>query len=134
MVGFDPQTGGGAVKNLVWTERHAGRFIRIFRLHPALVPEREIQGEVSLAVYADAIEDIRRQVFARSDGDCEFCGATITWNTMHQHERISRGEGGEVSVANCVALCYQCHIGRKDSEHGDRRPRFGETSQDTTHG
>lgn len=69
----------------------------------------------------NAKEEIRRQVFELSGGECQNCGNPLTWGSMHMHEKIHRGKGGEVSVENCEALCYGCHI---EIKHGDRRLRW----------
>ena len=74
----------------------------------------------------EAVETLRRQVFQRAEGLCQRCGHPVTWQTMHMDERKARGEGGEQSMENCWALCYDCHIGREDAEHGNRRLRFNE--------
>lgn len=81
---------------------------------------------------ADAVGLIRLQVFERTGGKvfegetvvrgkCEVCERYITWDSMEQHERIFKGKGGSVSLENCVALCHDCHQGRPDSAHGNRR-------------
>ena len=69
----------------------------------------------------DAIESIRRQVFERDGHLCVKCGATLTWGTMHLHERTPRGKGGEIAVSNGWSLCYSCHI---LGEHGERAPQW----------
>lgn len=70
---------------------------------------------------SEAVREIRSQVFARANGECEYCGARITPVTGEMHEKLAKGNGGEVSLENSVALCHGCHTGRKDSEHGNRR-------------
>ena len=71
-----------------------------------------------------AVGFIRQQVFARAKRGmltmCEFCGNTITPGTGHMHEKLAKGNGGEVSLDNCVAICADCHIG-PTGEHGDRK-------------
>jgi 5-methylcytosine-specific restriction endonuclease McrA len=73
----------------------------------------------------EEVKAIRRAVFERAEYMCEYCGALLTWNTGHMHEKIHRGRGGKISLENSVALCAKCHIG-PHGEHGARRPRFGE--------
>lgn len=68
-----------------------------------------------------AVGQIRIKVFKRSNSLCERCAARLTWKTMHMDEKVSRGEGGLISMDNCWALCYKCHLGDKESEHGERR-------------
>lgn len=70
---------------------------------------------------AYAVSEIRNQVFDRSHGHCDDCGRLVTKVTGEMHERVAKGKGGEVSLANCVFLCYGCHQQRPDSEHGNRR-------------
>jgi HNH endonuclease len=69
----------------------------------------------------DAVFAIRHLVYNRSKGLCEYCGATLTWNTSEMHEKVPKGKGGEVSISNCVMLCHACHQGRNNSEHGNRK-------------
>lgn len=100
-----------------------GEPIRIFRTVKASLGCEHVR-EMDKAT---AVGSIRRQVFARADGQCEHCGNWITWKSMHMHEnqakgkRDENGDYGEVSVENCRALCYDCHLGRPDSAHGNRR-------------
>jgi 5-methylcytosine-specific restriction endonuclease McrA len=65
--------------------------------------------------------EIRRIVYDRQAGECIMCSATVGWNQAHLHEKIHRGDGGEVSLKNSEILCYYCHL---DVEHGDRKPQF----------
>lgn len=90
--------------------------IRIFRIQQAafkLPPDRVREWPKR-----DAVESIRRQVFARTGGECEFCAKRITWDSMHMHEQQHKSLGGEVSLENSVGLCARCHL---DVEHGDRK-------------
>lgn len=79
------------------------------------------QGRITEWPRLDAIGSVRKQVFIRANGLCERCGARLTWRTAQMDEKVSKGEGGLVSLENCWALCYGCHQGNKDSEHGERR-------------
>jgi len=69
----------------------------------------------------DAVEAIRRQVFERDKYECRHCGALVTWKNGEMNEIKPKGDGGEVSLANCELLCYGCHQGGKAAVHGDRR-------------
>lgn len=69
---------------------------------------------------AKAVKSIRGQVFKRSGGECEKCGARVTWETAEMDERIPKGKQGEVSVQNSWILCYDCHQGPL-GQHKDRR-------------
>jgi 5-methylcytosine-specific restriction endonuclease McrA len=101
-----------------------GRPVRIFR-------DRQWRdfpsGQVVEMTKAEAVKSIREQVFERSRNpltglyECEKCGRIITWDTGEMNERIPKGSGGEVSIANCEALCHGCHQVGPDSAHGDRR-------------
>lgn len=71
----------------------------------------------------DAVGQVRQRVFERADGHCEDCNTLLTWASMHMHEKIHRGDGGEISLENSIAVCYKCHM---DIEHGNRKLRFGE--------
>ena len=86
------------------------------------------EGRVIEYPRRDAVEIIRRKVFQRAKNQCERCSKRLTWDSMHLDEKISRGEGGFIGMENSWALCADCHILRKDSEHGDRRLMFGEST------
>ena len=72
---------------------------------------------------ARAVVHIRSRVYARAKGRCEKCSETLTPGTAHMDEKVSRGEGGNISLDNCWLLCVSCHIG-PNGEHGDRRPQW----------
>lgn len=73
---------------------------------------------------AGAVSAIRAQVFDRAAGHCERCDTPITPSTGHMHEVLPRGRGGEISLANSVALCARCHLG-KTGVHANHYPQFG---------
>lgn len=75
---------------------------------------------------AVAVEEIRKQIWDRTDGECEWCGSFIT-EAFHMHEVIPRGEGGNISLENSVGICASCHL---NDAHGDRKPRFGDHKSD----
>ena len=106
-------------KSMVYVETKGDLIWRIIP-HTHLVwnlPEETIQQWPR----SEAVKTIRDQVFARSGGECEDCGARVTKVTGEMHERLPRGKGGEISMTNCCFLCHACHQGRPDSEHGARR-------------
>lgn len=70
---------------------------------------------------AEAVGSIRDQVWKRTGGECEYCGKWITENTMHMHEELPKGQGGEVCLMNSVGICADCHVIGPDSAHGNRR-------------
>lgn len=103
-----------------------GKVIRIFRHRKdALLSRAAEYGRVEEREKKDAVGEIRWQVFVRAEYECERCGALLTWRTLHLHEQLERGRGGEVALDNCQALCSRCHIG-KDGAHRNRNLRFGE--------
>ena len=111
----------GRVKR-VWVELSpAGKVIRIFRSKRAAV---ESETRIEQRPKAEAVEELRWNLFIAVGGVCERCGNWISWNSMHMHERVPRGKGGEQSLSNSQALCGSCHIG-KSGVHRDRRLRSG---------
>jgi hypothetical protein len=119
-----------------------GRVIRIFRTRKAAVQSPAWDtGHVLETPRAEAVDSIRRQVFTRAGYRCEnpTCRNPITWDTGDLHERQPRGklvkvsafeyQGGEVSVANGVCLCHNCHMDDPVAGHGKRKVRFGESAQ-----
>ncbi len=97
-----------------------GSPIRIFRVASAALafpPEK-----VREFPRREAVGSIRLQVYNRDDKSCVRCGKPLTFYQMHMHERKAKGTGGEVSLANCWAMCYDCHEKPNGfSEHGNRR-------------
>lgn len=78
-------------------------------------------------VYGEAVEKIRRAVFERDQFACTHCGEDVTWGGVrrgHMHERVWRGKGGQISVANSTTLCYNCHM-NSPAGHGSRKPQWG---------
>lgn len=131
----------------VWVEvGPTGLAIEIFRnkkmaalraiTHQGLGPEPVI---VEME-YAQAVGEIRRQVFERDDYTCVKCGCFVVWerhkpNSGELDERQARGKcekgddgayhSGAVSVANCQTLCKKCHTGPGGKQ--DRSPSFTKT-------
>ncbi len=103
MCEIDPVT-----RNVIRIFRHGGGAI-------FLPPER-----VAEYATAYAVENVRRQVFETSGGECRNCGKPINWR-FHLHEVIPKGKNGEVSITNSIAICAQCHL---QTEHGDRAPQW----------
>jgi hypothetical protein len=101
------------------------RPIRIFRSNKSAAIAGLHGAQVTVMARVDATRMIREDVFARTGAACEFCGAIITWGTMHLHERKPRGEGGEISLENSVGICAKCHEFGPNAEHADRRLRWG---------
>lgn len=101
-----------------------GNVVRIFKNWRAASASPKYPEHVLEVPRSYAVESIRRQVFERSKNQCERCGNIITWGAMHMHEKVFKSKGGEVSIENCIALCYDCHEGAPESAHGNRRPQF----------
>lgn len=116
----------------VWVELgEKSQVLRIFRNRCEALAV-SMQGDIITALVekADAVGNIRQQVFNRANWRCEHCGASLTYKTGQMHEKLPKGKGGEVSLENCMLLCYNCHQGRPDAEHGARRPQFGKAHHD----
>ncbi len=106
-------------RNKCWVELIDNRAVRIFHNRidaiksPAYEEDRLVEWPRK-----DATFQIRDFVFKRAAGQCERCGKRLSWPQGHMDERVSRGEGGEMSIFNSWWLCYDCHI---NIEHGNRR-------------
>ena len=109
--------------NLVWAEidEFTGHAVRIFRNRKSAFEAIAAPKLISKAL---AVSQIRRQIFDRQEGVCVNCPEMLTWGSGHLHEKIHRGQGGEISLENSEMLCYSCHLGKRGA-HGDRRPQFG---------
>jgi hypothetical protein len=109
-----------------------GQPFRIFRSDKAAVLASLAGCRVQEMQRWLAIGSIREQVRMRAGDACERCGTMLTSATGEMHETNPRGKGGEISLVNCEWLCHDCHQGKADSAHGDRRLHFGEvTNVDT---
>lgn len=111
---------------MAWAEVNIlGKVQRIFRNYKTACERFDTPGNTDVLEIPrkDAIASVRNQIWERTKGDCEWCGKPISEQSLHMHEVIHRGKGGEVSLQNSVGLCYECHF---SLGHGDRAPRFGE--------
>lgn len=109
----------------VLTDNFSGLATRIFRNRRAMQDFFSESNDASV-IFMDrglAVSQIRRQVFQRQEGRCVRCPNLVTYSGAHLHERIFRGEGGEISLDNSEILCADCHIGER-GVHGNRRPQF----------
>ncbi len=121
----------------VWAEIDScsGLAIRVFKNRKlALLAVLEAYGCVREMERAEAVRQIREQLFGIQEGRCADCNAIVFWDAMEMHERQHRGEftkensedhlevekSGEISLMNSVALCADCH----EREHGDRQVRL----------
>ena len=105
-----------------WVELKDHRAVRIFKNTKAAAEAEAAGAYPFLGNRAEAIEQIRRQVFERDAFICIHCGKVVTWEIGEMHERIWKGRGGEVSVENCETRCHACNM----LEH-DRNPKFGKS-------
>jgi 5-methylcytosine-specific restriction endonuclease McrA len=111
--------------SLVWVQcdEFTGWATRIFKNQKAALSN--VENFVQQMDRALAVSQIRRQIFQRQEGVCINCPEMITWNSMHMHEKISRGDGGDISLENSEGLCAACHILGPRSIHGkERSPQF----------
>ena len=91
--------------------------IRALTMYPSMMELVEMDK-------AEAIGAIRRRLFLAQGGRCLQCNKIVTEEQAHMHERVHRGQGGNISLDNSEILCSNCHIG-PDGAHGNRRPQFG---------
>lgn len=117
-------------RNTVWVERNIlGRIVRIFRsTHGEGWKRAMAEGSIFTCPKLDAIGAIRKQIWQRCGGRCEWCSKPVTesgslYKRMNMHERVAKGSGGEVSLDNSVGICYDCHF-NDPAAHGDRKPQF----------
>lgn len=120
----------------VWVERVAGKIVRIFRsTHSDAWKLAMAAGTLETCPKFDAVGAIRKQVWQRCGGRCEWCGSPVTetgplWRRMHAHEKVPKGNGGEVSLDNTVGICDNCHFNTPEA-HGDRKPQWTKDLEET---
>jgi hypothetical protein len=114
----------------VCVELHNGKVVRIFRTAKAaavfmanLVLHSDSMAVVTNMDKLSATRAIRRQLFESQNKLCAWCGAELTWEGCQMHEKIPRGHGGEISLANSIILCYECHFKDRHA-HGNRKLHF----------
>lgn len=128
-----------------WVEINpaTGKCVRIFRNKKAaalyyLRPSHGLtQPCITQMEKAEAVHQIRSQVFENDGYTCVKCGKMVTSSTGEMDEREARGrcvrqpngtyQSGEVSVVNCQTLCRNCHTG-PGGKH-DRSPSFTKSPQ-----
>ena len=117
--------------SLVWVQcdEFTGWATRIFKNQKSALSA--VENFVQQMDRALAVSQIRRQVFDRQEGVCINCPTMLTFSSGHLHEKIHRGQGGEISLANSEMLCADCHIGPR-GEHSDRAPKFSKTAELST--
>ena len=96
--------------------------IRIFKNHKAMVEAMPYveDGPTQKMDRGLAVSQIRRQIWNRQEGLCARCPQIITFLTSQMHEKIHRGEGGEISLENSELLCAKCH----QDAHPEKRVLF----------
>jgi hypothetical protein len=110
-----------------FVELSSGTPVRIFRNRHAAMLADFPTVDIQIMPYRQAVSTIRLQIWNRTKGECEWCSKPISEQSMHMHEMVSRGDGGEISLVNSVGICYDCHFG--PAGHGNRVTRFGETDE-----
>jgi 5-methylcytosine-specific restriction endonuclease McrA len=103
-----------------WVEIRGGKVVRIVNRQVLFMDTTPVEEYPR----AEAVKQIRKQVFDRTKGACEWCSAPVTEDTMHMHEKLFKSQGGEVSIFNSVGICADCHIGKR-GVHG--KLYFGES-------
>jgi hypothetical protein len=124
----------------VWVQLNSeGKAWRIFRSKKAASKFfiKNPDANIRFMGYAQAVGEIRRQVFERDGYTCVKCGLPVIWergqrNSGEMDERQARGKcvetesgdylSGEVSVENGQTLCRACHTGPGGKQ--DRSPDF----------
>jgi 5-methylcytosine-specific restriction endonuclease McrA len=111
--------------SLAWVQvdEFTGWATRIFKNQKAALTN--VENFVQQMDRALAVSQIRRQIFDRQEGVCINCPTMLTFSSGHLHEKIHRGQGGEISLENSEMLCADCHILGPRSIHGkERSPQF----------
>ena len=52
----------------------------------------------------------KRSLFVRDNGNCQYCGKTLSINNMTIDHVVPKSKGGKTSWKNCVACCRMCNI------------------------
>ena len=66
---------------------------------------------------------IRYQVLNRAHNRCELCGISSEFKALEVDHIIPKNWGGEDSLHNYQALCYQCNAAKRDTDDTDFRNR-----------
>ena len=117
-------------RGMAHIEIRDGKPHRIFRSGKAWAVAFAHGVFVSVMARVDAVRQIRWQLYQKCGGHCTWCGEATSWEGCQMHEVVPRGDGGEISLENSIILCYDCHQGRADSAHGNRKLQFGKSKSD----
>lgn len=114
----------------VWVESLMGSVVHIFKNKYRMLTHWRARSFVGLSCntrrmpYDEAVAALRSQIFVRCQDHCELCGAFVTENGPDHkgdlHERVWRGDGGEISLENSIFVCRRCH----NKAHSGRSPQF----------
>lgn len=66
---------------------------------------------------------IRYQVLNRANNRCELCGISSEKRALEVDHIIPKNWGGEDSIHNYQALCFQCNSEKRDTDNTDFRAR-----------
>jgi 5-methylcytosine-specific restriction endonuclease McrA len=95
---------------MVWVELSLStKPIRIFRNRRAAYDCAAHWGSIIQMERSEAVGIIRHTIFVRSAGECEMCASPVNEKTGHLHEKLHRGQGGEISINNSIFICARCH-------------------------
>lgn len=115
---------------MVWTKQFWGKAVKIYKSTNACFDEM-FEAHNELISYmtmskADAVKEIRDQIWDRQKGECINCGGIITSGSMHLHEKNHRGQGGTYSLENDEGLCADCHL---RIMHPEKQLNFGKNTK-----
>lgn len=69
-----------------------------------------------MATMGYPIDEVRKQVYARSKGYCEMCGKVLPESWALHHRKL-KSRGGKDEVTNLLALHHSCHNFGTNSVH-----------------
>ena len=70
-------------------------------------PIRKISKKKAIEIRRE--KPIRKRLYERADGCCEYCGKPEDMFGLHPHEKVFRSAGGKLSMGNSIILCQACH-------------------------
>ena len=115
------------MSKMAWVELAPdGNVVRVFRNHKAAVAAEDA-FPVAEVNRADAVKNVRAQIYLRDGGKCTHCATDVLWDAFEMHERQWRGKGGEISLANSCVLCVSCHQSDPVAGHGKRKPQWSKS-------
>lgn len=112
-------------------EQGQGEWIRLVRQR-MLVP-RILRLTRFDRVYQQPFRFNRRNLYARDQKKCQYCGTPLTLNQMSLDHVVPRSQGGDTSWENVVCCCVKCNTSKGGRTPGQAHMKLQQQPCKPTH-